>query len=191
MQNKTRYAVVMLLCVVCNTAFYELALAMHWPVWLDVTGTALAALTLEPTAGLLVGLANNFLLAILQGDASSLFYYAVSADVALIVGIYMRKDGKILLKRIVPTLLLVIVSTSILSTALTLWRSGGTLDTWSELAAYEWLTSLGMPHLLALFGGTGIIKALDTVATGGLVALLYLLLPKSLKHAPQAKKLQT
>ncbi|MEG0168242.1 MAG: hypothetical protein RR709_10310, partial [Ruthenibacterium sp.] len=104
MSNKMRYAIVMLLGVVCNTVFYELALAMHWPVWLDSTGTALAALTLEPTAGLLVGLVNNFLLAILQEDASTLFYYAVSADVALLVGIYMRKDGKILVKRIVPTL---------------------------------------------------------------------------------------
>ena len=190
MTNKRRYAIVMILCVFCNTAFYELAEAMHWPVWLDSTGTALAALASEPTARLLVCLTNNFLLAILQGDASSLFYYAVSADVALIVGIYMRKDGKIKIARILPTLLLLIVTTTILSAGLTLWRSGGTLDAWSEIAAYDWISTFGVPHLLALFGGTGIIKLFDTVATGVLVAVLYLMMPKCLKHAPQTKSIQ-
>lgn len=60
MNNKKRYLVVMVICVVLNQGCYLLASHFGWPVWLDMTGTALAAVMLEPAAGLLVGLANNF-----------------------------------------------------------------------------------------------------------------------------------
>ena len=87
MNNKTRYLTVMAIGVALNIILHQTAAHLQLPMWLDMTGTALAALMLEPAAGLLVGLANNFRIAVFDYTASSLFYYAVSAAVALIVGL--------------------------------------------------------------------------------------------------------
>jgi energy-coupling factor transport system substrate-specific component len=106
----------MAICVAMNFIFNFLAVTFNWPLWLDVTGTAAAALILEPSAGLIVGLINNFYLAIFEFNASSLIYYAVSAAVALIVGINIRQKNKTVLHRIITTILLVITVSAVLST---------------------------------------------------------------------------
>ncbi|MEG2597689.1 MAG: hypothetical protein RR977_04600 [Oscillospiraceae bacterium] len=187
MNKKLRYGIVMIASVLINQLFYTIASVLNLPVWLDMTGTALAALVLEPTAGLIVGLVNNFYLSVFVYDSSTLFYYAVSAATALIVGIRMRKDGKIVWKRAFSTAGLVMVVTAVLSTLLTIWRDGGVPTNYWEIYFHDWAFSLGVPQLLCCFIGTFIIKVFDVLATGTLVTLFYFLLPKKLKSSNGSK----
>ena len=183
--NKTRYAAVMALCVVLNIVLSEVSGNLHLPVWLDVTGTALAALLLEPTAGLMVGLANNFFLAIFLTGTSSLFYYCISAAVALIVGLLVREpNGAIRKKRILPAMALVLAVSTLLSTLLTLLLSGGVSTSTWEVFYMGFAHSWGSPQPLACLFGVFVIKLYDTLATAALVALLYRLTPRSLKYPP-------
>lgn len=80
------YGVTMLACALVNEALYFAALALGAPVWLDTVGTALAAVLLEPAAALIVGFANNLVLAVQFGNAGNLLYYALSAITALVYG---------------------------------------------------------------------------------------------------------
>lgn len=191
MRNRTRYLIVMAAGVVLNWALYSLASYFHLPVWMDITGTALAALVLEPAAGLLVGLVNNFYLALFIFDQTTLIYYAVSAAVALVVGTVMRKNGKIRWQRIFPTILLVIAASAILSTIVTVWRDGGIPTAEWEIYFYNLAKQYaGAPQALACFIGIFIMKIFDTAAVAVIVALLYAALPQKLKHPPKQQQLQ-
>lgn len=181
MNNKTRYLTVMAIGVALNIILHQTAAHLQLPMWLDMTGTALAALMLEPAAGLLVGLANNFRIAVFDYTASSLFYYAVSAAVALIVGLNMRRKGKSLAKRIISTIVLATVVSAVISTLLTLWRTGGTSESTWEMFYSGIASSWGWPQALSYFFGTFVIKIYDVLASAAIVTGMYALLPKSLR----------
>lgn len=186
MRNRTRYLIVMAFSAVLNIALYSLASYYNLPVWMDITGTAFAALVLEPATGLLVGLANNFYLALFIFDQTTLIYYVVSAAAALIVGILMKKRGKIRRQRIFPTLLLVIAASAVLSTAVTVWRDGGIPTADWEIHFYNIAVQyLYAPRIAACFFGIFIMKIFDTMAVATIVAILYAVMPKKLKYSKE------
>lgn len=185
MNNTKRYTIVMVISVLFNTLFYLIAHYNHLPVWLDLQGTAFAAMVLEPAAGLIVGLINNFISSIFFYDASSLIYFAVSASVALIVGLYLKDNGKIKAKRILPTLLMVIVVTSFISALLALWQSGGVPNTKWEYHFYEIALAHGMPQFISSFFGALVLKTGDAIISVLLITILYWLLPRSLRYPPK------
>ncbi len=139
MSKTKRYLIVMLLSVLMNQGFYILASdnGLDLPFWLDFTGTAFAAIVLEPAAGLLVGFVNNFYLAVTLGNTGNIIYFAVSAAIAVICGVCMRKGGRLSTKRILPTMGLLIAVTAVISTLLTIWRTGGRCDSKWELFYYD------------------------------------------------------
>lgn len=173
----------MIISVLLNQSLYILASDdfLNLPFWLDFSGTALAAIALEPAAGLLVGFVNNFYLALVAGNPGNIIYFAVSAAIALICGLCMRKKGKLSIKRIIPTMGLLIIVTAALSTLLTIWRTGGVCDSTWELYYSEIALGWGWGRYAACFFGTLIIKVYDTLAVAGVVALAWFLLPKALK----------
>lgn len=184
MRNKTRYALVMLIGVLMNQICYTVALVLKLPVWLDMSGTMFAAMVLEPTAGLMVGLVNNFYLAVTRHDSSSLIYYAVSAAAALIAGTCMRKNGKIFItpKRVFATAGYVVLASSVLSTLLTLWRSpGGVPDAQWEAYLFGLASGAGLPTPLACLFGVLVVKIIDIAASVIIIALCYALTPAKLK----------
>lgn len=186
MRNRTRYLIVMALGVVLNIALYNLASYFSLLVWMDITGTVLAALVLEPAAGLLVGLANNFYLALFVFDRTTLIYYVVSAAAALIAGLLLKKEGKIRWRRILPTVVLVIAVSAVLSTAVTVWRDGGIPTAEWEIHFYNWaIQYLHAPRIPACFFGIFVMKIFDTLAVAVIVAFLYGVLPKKLKYSSQ------
>lgn len=187
MSRKKRYLIVMVISIIFNTSFYLIAHFCHLPVWLDLQGTAFAAMVLEPAAGLLVGLANNFISSSIFYDASSLIYYAVSASVALIVGLMLKVNGKISAKRILPTFVLVIVVTSLLSAILTMWRGGGIPNTAWEYYFYEIAMAWGMPTFISCFFGALVLKAGDAAVSILLITALYWILPKSLRYGQEGE----
>lgn len=178
----------MILGVLLNEVCYKLGNHFEWPVWLDMTGTALAAVMLEPAAGLLVGLVNNFFLSIFVYDASSLIYYVISAATALIVGLNLKKNGRISWKRIPLVIVGVIVSSTVLSCLITLWH-GGIPNAVVEQRYYTMLIAQGWNRVAALFGSVGVIKVLDITLSAVLFAVCYILAPKWLKFGkPDAKE---
>lgn len=191
MSNKLRYAIIMAAGVLMNELFYNIASYFHWPVWLDVCGTAFAAFALEPMAGLLVGLVNNFFLSITEYGAGGLIYYSISAGVALVAGCCLRdKHGKFLPKRVLPAILLTTFISAVLNTLLALWQNGGALTVGWELTAYNYVRSFGLPKAAATFVASLFIKLPDTVVSGAIVGVFYALLPRGMKHVriPQSTK---
>lgn len=185
MSNKKRYAIIMALSVIMNEGLYELCLIYKLPCWLDTSGTALAALVLEPTAGLLVGLINNFYLAISSGDPQRLLYYAASASVALIAGNTLRDAaGRVDWHRLKVTIPLLILIPNFFIIVLMFIMDGG--QVFGDYAVLFDNMALGWgwsPALSAIFG-TLADKTMDVFAVVGVVALVYRILPDHLKYSP-------
>lgn len=177
--NAKRYFVIIFLGAFLNLGLYEVAHVFHLPMWLDNVGTAYAAVALEPAAGLLAAFATNFYQAAFIYDSSSLIYYAVSAMAALSFGIMLRKNKKIAWKRLPLAMLVYLVSASVLSTMLTLWRSGGIPDSGWERYFYEIALGAGVPQALSGFFGIFVLKTVDSICMMLLIPLLYWLTPKS------------
>ncbi len=180
MSKIKRYIIVMAIGVLMNELLHAIANYFDLPVWLDVTGVALVSIVLEPTAGLLVGLINNFYLAIFEFGNSSLLYYAVSASVALIVGLNMKRDNKVRWQRVFSTVALVIAVSSLLSTILTVLISGGVSTARWEIYYHDIAVSWGAPSIVACFFGTFVVKVYDTVLSALIVWGIYMALPRSL-----------
>ncbi len=180
--HQWRYLIVIIICVLLNEIMYTFAEVFGWPVWLDTTGTALAALMLEPAAGMIVGLINNFYLALQMQSPGTIIYYGVSAAVAVTVGVNMRRPAKSLKHRVITTILIVIALSTLISGGVALLMSGGIpTGTW-ERHFYE-LTLAGTGNqILAGFMGVLLVKIPDTLAVALSVAVFYKILPKSLKN---------
>ncbi len=176
------YALVMGLGLLLNIVLGQLIKVLNLPLWLDVTGTALTALLLDPAAALLVGLATNLFTAVITFTPGALIYFTTSAMVAILVSAYLKKGGVLQKRRIVPCVLLVALFSTLLTAGTDLWitMGGAPLNYWEHFF-YEAATSMGLPYLAAFFGAHLIVQSIDAVCVAALVALLYTLWPKTQK----------
>jgi len=168
-----RYTIVMILGIGINQALSYLATTLQLPLWLDTVGTVLTALILQPAAGLLVGLADNFYLSLVHGDSGQIFYYCISATMALIAGLYLKKNGRIQGKQIVPAIILAIVSSTTLSVLISLMRTETIINVAAEQHFMQIALAMGIPPLLSAIFGILVIKTYDVLATAALVAIIY------------------
>lgn len=157
------YGVTMLACVLVNEALYFAALALGAPVWLDTVGTALVAVLLEPAAALIVGFANNLVLAMQFGNAGNLLYYALSAITALVYGTVFARGRRITARSLGWAALFLVVVEALISTVLTFSLAGGQLTTAAEQLYGSVLRGLGAPEAAAVFGALLVDKLADTV----------------------------
>lgn len=158
------YGVTMAACVLLNEVLYFAANAFGTPVWLDTTGTALAAILLEPAAGLLVGFANNLILAVQFGNAGNLLYYCLSAITALVFGTLFARGTRITARSLGWAALFLVVGESLISAALAFSLAGGALTTGAEQLYGGLLVGWGTPGVLAVFGALLVDKLIDTTA---------------------------
>ena len=157
------YGVTMLACALVNEALYFAALALGAPVWLDTVGTALAAVLLEPAAALIVGFANNLVLAVQFGNAGNLLYYALSAITALVYGTVFARRRRITARSLGWAALFLVVVEAPISTVLAFSLAGGQLTTAAEQLYGSVLRGLGAPEAAAVFGALLVDKLADTV----------------------------
>lgn len=176
-EKKMRYGIFMLIGVAMNLGFYYIAHTFALPVWMDSIGTAYVAVMVEPAAGLLVAFATNFFQAAVIYESSSLVYYAVSAMAALTLGIVIRKNGRICMKRLPVALLLYMVTATILAAGITLWRTNGLPDSGWERHFYQMALGWNFPNVAACFFGTLILKAGDSVIIGAALCVFKVLTP--------------
>lgn len=183
MTDKKRYFIIMVIGVLMNECLYGICRLVHAPFWLDTSGTGFAALMLEPAAGLIVGLINNFYLAITTGNSSNLLYFAVSAIPAIVIGVGMRNDdGQVVWKRMIPVFIILVVLETAISSPLSLWMDGGVLTTWWEQHVYGLAIGWGWSQTAAVWLATFLIKIPDTVATLAVIYGLYRVLPAKLHN---------
>lgn len=182
MNNYKRYLIIMAISVLLNIVLATITAKCNLPVWLDCTGTMLAAFTLEPTAGLLVGLVDNFYSSLTLFSPASLFFYSVSVAVALIFGFLVRRNGKVTVKSVITSMILLIIVSSFLSATLTYIINGGVSTDYWERYFFNQVYSTGIGTYLSCLYGVFIIKIFDVIASYAIVGIIYKLLPKSLKY---------
>ena len=163
------YGATMVACVLVNQGLYAAASAFGAPVWLDTAGTALAAILLEPAAGLVVGFANNLVLAVQMGNAGNLLYYGLSAVSALAFGLLFGRGKKVTLRSLGWAALFLVIAESLVSAALSFSLATGRLTTVAEQFYGGLLASWGLPDVLAVFGALLFDKLVDTVAVFSIV----------------------
>lgn len=179
-----RYITLMSVGVAINFACYLAAHYGHLPMWIDMVGTCYVAMALEPAAGLIIGFLISFVQAALYYDSSSVIYYAAVAAGALLVGVLMRKKGRVCLAGIIPAMVLFVIVNTILAGAISIW-SGGLSSAW-ELYFSDWLiVNFQASKTAGLFFGTFVLKAADAAMMAVLLPVLWLLTPKSLRGEEQ------
>lgn len=183
-KNTTRYAIIMIIGVIMNEVLHLIVAALNLPMWMDIGGTAFAAVVLEPAAGIIVGFINNFYLSIIGSDSTMIIYFAASASVAVIAGVMMRKDGKLCIKRLLPTMATIILVTTAISGTITFLQNSGVPDTYWENYYFTMLKSIGCGNYLSCLFGTFVVKVYDTLALAVVVSLFYAVLPRFLKYPP-------
>lgn len=182
MTNYKRYLIIMIISILLNIVLATITAKCNLPVWLDCTGTMLAAFTLEPTAGLLVGLVDNFYSSLTLFSPSSLFFYSISVAVALIFGFLVRRNGKVTIKSVLFSMALLIVVSTLLSATLTYIISGGISSDYWERYFFNQMYQTGVGTYLSCLYGVFVIKVFDVIASYAIVGIIYKLLPKSLKY---------
>lgn len=181
--NVIRYAMIIFIGALLNLGLYYVAHIFHLPMWIDNVGTAYAAIILEPAAGLLAAFATNFFQAAFIYDSSSIVYYMVSAMAALCFGIAIRKNKKICWKRLFVAVILYVLTATVLSYLLTIWRTAGIPESGWERYFYEMAEGFGAPSLIAGFFGVFVLKVADGCVMAVILPILYMLTPKKAVNA--------
>lgn len=180
-EKTKKYITVMMIGIAINFVCYLLAHYGHLPMWIDLVGTCYAAMVLEPAAGLFIGFLISITQAVVFYDSSSIIFYATVAAGALIVGIFMRKNGKICLSRIVPVMVFLMVVNTVLAGSISVW-SGGLSSGW-EMFFRDWLMArTGASESTGMYFGTLVLKLADGIVMGILLPVLWKLTPRSLRN---------
>ena len=163
------YFKIMVLGIALDTVLYNLSARMGLPLWLDTTGTALAAVVLEPAAALIVGFVNTMYLAIVFQNAGNLLYYALSAIVALVYGILFARGRIITMRSIGFALLFLVLVSAAISMGLCYAYDGGVPTTAGVFDYFGLLVGWGVPAPIACFGAIAFDKLVDAIGVFAIV----------------------
>lgn len=166
------YLVTMAACTLLDIALYALRTAFDLPLWLDTVGTGLAAILLEPSAGLIVGFADNVVLALQIGSAGDLLYYLLSAFAALVVGTLFARSKTISAKRVCLAFVLLVGVGTLLLFALSRIVTGTALTASAQQAYLTAFLAAHAAEPVAQFLAILVDRTVDTVFTLALVLVL-------------------
>ena len=175
--NQKRYAVIMLICAAVNLVMSELMFWVDSPIPIDMAGTIAATIILEPAAGLLVGLTDNFIRAIFFEGPATLVYYSISAVVALLARIMLDKDERLTVKRIILSVVLMLLASTVLSVVLGYWQFGRVPKIYRKSYFSQLALSHGFGTFLSSVFGTFMMTIPTTITSSALALLLYKLTP--------------
>ena len=170
-----KYLAYMTVFALLDCALYGAMSLLGFPVWLDTTGTALAAFALEPAAGFIVGFVDSLILAFINGNAGNLLFYGECAVVVLTYGVFLRawraKLGAF--RAAVCAVLTIAVLQSAISLILTNILAYGVITTSFEIAYENYFMGIGMPQAGAHIIATFIDRVLDATAVLALVTAMH------------------
>ena len=160
-------------CVVLNIGGRLLVDALHLPVYLDMVGTAVAAIALGPWRGAAVGLTTNVLAATTSGLVS-LPFAAVNVAGALVWGYGVRRWGRTLHHFFALNLLVAVVCTMMAAPILT-FLYDGSVGSGQDTITRTFL-DLGNPLVVAVGLSNLLTSTADKLITG-FVALVVIAAP--------------
>ena len=176
--DKRKYLIIMALGTLINLIFYSVARIFELPIFMNGVGTGYAAMMLEPAAGLLVGYIYNFFEALLIYGPESMIYYITTAVTAIIMGVRIRKEGNIEIRRLPITVLIVTVINTFISGCLTIRRTGGNLEDGWEAGMMGIMMENGIPKYVSYFFSAFAFKLIDAAILITALYVLYKITPK-------------
>ena len=177
-ENKRKYLIIMALGTIINFIFYSVARIFDLPIFMNNVGTGYAAMMLEPAAGLLVGYIYNFFEALLIYGPESMIYYITTAVAAIGIGLRIRKEGIIEIRRLPSTVLFITVINTVISGCLTIRRTGGNLEDGWEAGMMEIMMENGISKYVSYFLSAFAFKLIDAAILIIALYLLYKITPK-------------
>lgn len=169
--------------IVINIAGKYIAHSLDLPMWLDMTGTVIAAYYGGLWSAVAAGLANNFIA--VSFDITSVFYAIISFCAAIIVYKFFIKKGYLNnpLKALIAGFWLGLIC-SILSTPLNIvFYSGYSGNRWGDTLV-DMLRWYDCPEIIAVFAGEAIIDIIDKQVCVMLAYLIILAVSKLGKKKP-------
>ena len=153
------FCVLIALSVLMN--YFGGLLANNWklPIWLDSTGTVLAAYLGGPVCGALVGMTGNFVAYIVYGD--SWLYAIVSIAIGIVVGLAAKRKHFNTLLDIFTTAAMLALTATVVALPLNLFfGNNSTGNVWGD-AVSGFLAEKGIPEYLSLPAGQIYVELLD------------------------------
>ena len=165
------FCILIALCVLMNYFGGLYASAHKLPVWLDSTGTVLAAYLGGPVCGALVGMTGNLIGYIAYGD--NWVYAIVSIAIGVVVGLAARRKSFSSLLNILTTAAMLTVTATVVALPLHIFFGNySTGNIWGD-AVSGFLMEKGLPNYLSLPVGQIYVELLDKLLT---LILLYILI---------------
>jgi energy-coupling factor transport system substrate-specific component len=183
--RRRRTVTIFLVSVALNLFLFLLAHFLKLPLWLDTTGTIYITLLLGFPGGFLVGLINNVILSLFFYGFNSISYYVVSAAIAFVAGICVKRrlknqkalNSSFLCFLSIPVFLLSI-GTAIPITLLV--DNGIPSDYWGKYLFFAF-SDKGLHTLLATALSTKMVKLLDVIVSMTIVMAAFKFTPKHYK----------
>ncbi len=158
------------LCVLMNFFGNLFALSHSLPLWLDSTGTVLAAYLGGPVCGALVGVTGNVISHIAYGD--SYLYAIVSIAIGVVIGLAARKKGFESLFNILTTAVVLAITTTVVAIPLLVFVNNSTGNIWGD-AVIGFMVEKGIPRFLSVPAGQLYVELIDKVLI--LLVLFFIL----------------
>lgn len=153
-------AMILLACLAANFAGMATVQALHLPIYLDMAGTAVAAMLFGPGPGVLVGLSTN-VFGFVIGSPGAAPFALVNVAGALVWAYGIRRFGMgANLFGYVNLTLLVAVACSLVGTPLGLLMFGGYSGHGSDGVTSS-IAGLGLPVVLAAFSANLLTSVID------------------------------
>jgi len=166
-----------------NLVFFLIAHFLKLPLWLDTTGTIFISLSLNFPAGFLIGLINNTILSLGFFGFNSIFYYIISAAVALTTSICVKKSKEINMKFALLLSTSLFFVSVILAIPLTIALDGGIPSDYWGRYLYELFLKNNIHNIVSTIMSVSIIKFFDIIATVIIVIFAYKLTPQKIKNS--------
>lgn len=166
-----RVSGIVILCILLNLACKGLAGWAALPLWLDSVGTAVAAYTLGPACGAIVGGTSNLISS--MHDPMALLYAITSICVGITIGLCAKKEMFGSAFRVITVSVITTLVATVISAPLNyIFYDGATGNLWGD-GVIAMLREWSVPLALASVVGEFYIDFLDKLVT---ILLLYLII---------------
>lgn len=183
--SRRTQALIMFGCLIVNFIGMSTVQLLHLPIYLDMAGTAVAAMVFGPWAGVVVGLSTN-VFGFVVGAPGAAPFALVNVAGALVWGYGIRRFGMGAdLFRYVNLTLLVAVACSLVGAPLGVLMFGGYSGHGSDNVTSS-IAGLGLPVVAAAFSANILTSVIDKMLSG-FIALVGIAMLRSRVRIPTAQ----
>lgn len=179
--KRREIALLLVACVALNIAGRLIVDALHLPIYLDMVGTALAAVALGPWLGALVGGVTNVVSVVLSGWVS-LPFALVNVAGALVWGYGIRRFGMgRTLARFFSLNLIVALVCSVVAVPILVFMFGGSVEQGQDSITQTFL-DFGNGLLVAVGFSNVLTSGIDKLVSGFVALVIITALPWHLRR---------